>query len=148
MAENEADNRERWVALLDENPIRFVNSIAWAANITVVPDSEYNTIPLVNIGGLWGTICADIVNHIDENAYKLICSFAGDGYVPIQPAQAKLHEFTETEYGAYPILLNMAACDENAGSFIECTSGPMGTEHCPSISDLQAFCGPPPASGL
>ena len=80
---------------------------------------------------------------------RFFCSFAGPGYVPMSLAPvAKLHAHTETEYGKYPVLLNMVHCEENAEAFIECTSGPMGIEHCPSRSDFQAFCGPGITLGL
>ena len=136
-------NDERWRALLDANPVHFANSIDWAKNITVVPPQDIDTIPIVNIGGLWGTICADGIETIDDNAYMFFCSLAGPGYVPILPPAAKSHDHTENEYGKYPVLLNLVQCEEDAGSFNECSSGPMGIEYCASKSDLQAFCGPP-----
>ena len=136
---DQKSQRDRWAALLDSNPVQFAQSITWATNITVVPESEQNTIPIVNIGGLVGTICAD---DIDDYTYRFLCSLAGPGYVPLKNQGTKLHEHTETEYGKYPVLLNMIRCEENAGSFIECSSGPMGIESCPSRNDLQAFCGP------
>ena len=64
---NIINHDERWAALLDANPVHFVKSISWAQNITIVPESELNTIPIVNIGGLLGTICAD---SIDEYTYR------------------------------------------------------------------------------
>ena len=142
---NQASNQERWNALLDANPVHFAQSITWAENIILVPEPEQNTIPIVNIGGLWGTICAD---GIDEYTYRFLCSLAGPGYVPLKNAGAKLHEHTETEFGQYPVLLNMMQCEENAESFRECTSGSMGFENCPSGNDLQAFCGPDQTLGL
>ena len=139
IAMDQANNQERWNALLDANPVHFATNITWAENITVVPEAELNTIPIVQVGGLWGTICAD---GIDEYTYRFLCSLAGPGYVPLKNVGAKLHERTETEFGKYPVLLNSIRCEENAESFLECTSDPMGFENCPSENDLQAFCGP------
>ena len=139
LASNEASHQTRWTALLNNNPIKFASNITWAQNITAVPESELNTIPIVNIGGLWGTICADSVN---EYAYRVFCSFAGIGYVPINAPGAKHHEHTQKKYGLYPVLLNNVQCEESSYSFQKCTSGPMGIQHCPSQSDFQAFCGP------
>ena len=145
LASNEANHQKRWTALLDNNPITFASNITWAHNITTIPESELNTIPIVNIGGLWGTICAD---WVDDYAYRFFCSLAGLGYVPIKAAGAKLHEHTQTEYGTYSVLLNNIQCKEYAESFQECTSGPMGIQTCPSQSDFQAFCGPGIILGL
>ena len=142
---DKASTKARWNALLDVNPVHFAQSITWAENITVVPESEQNTIPIVNIGGLRGTICAD---GIDEYTYRFLCSLAGPGYVPLKNAGAKLQEHTKTQYGQYPVLLNMMQCEENAESFLECTSGPMVFANCPSGNDLQAFCGPDQTLGL
>ena len=138
IALDQASYRERWNALLDANPVHFAENITWAENIIVVPEAELNTIPIVQISGLWGTICAD---EIDDYTYRFLCSLAGPGYVPLRNAGAKLHEHTETEFGKYPVLLNMIRCEENAESFLECTSGQMGFENCLSGNDLQAFCG-------
>ena len=145
LVSNEANHQKRWTALLDNNPIQFASNIAWAQNITIVPESELNTIPIVNIGGLWGTICADFV---DDYAYRFFCSLAGLGYIPIKAAGAKLHEHTQAEYGTYPVMLNNVQCEEFAESFQECTSGQMGIQDCPSQSDFQAFCGPGITLGL
>ena len=119
--------------MLDSNPIKFVNDFNWT-----VPGSRpggYDSVPIVEIGGIWGTVCFD---GFDENAAKFFCSMLGwnavNSFEPIS------HMDVEAQYGSYPVLLTNVNCHENAQSVLDCTSGPMGFASCSSGNDVELAC--------
>ena len=139
---NEDENKERFIALLDSNPIKFVNNFTWA-------DDNFTTgghvgVPLVNIGGIWGTVCFD---GFDENAAKFFCEKLH--WADLGDFQPISHDEVEAVYGTYPVLLTNVQCTVNAQSVLNCTSGPMGYASCSSGNDLQLSCVllPPDNSG-
>ena len=130
---NQALNDERWTVFLNSNPVKHVKHAKWADE-----EQEWNTYPLVNIGGLWGTICFD---NIDENFQDLICRKIGrHGVVPFN-TNATSHAEVQAEFGTLPVLLTNVKCIEDSTSFQNCTSGPMGFDHCESGTDLKMACG-------
>ena len=152
----------KWNALLDSNPVQYVEDIMWAKNITNVDETEVRSIPIVKIGGLWGTICDS--QGIDEDTYKFLCKKLTPGgsqfFIPIQDQAKKDHDVTESEYGKYPVLLNSLRCKSNSTDkwqhqvlWTDCTSGPMGYENCYGgmyvpmpLGDLQIYCASEPSS--
>ena len=119
--------------MLDSNPIKLVDDFKWADNITTY--GGHVGVPLVNIGGIWGTVCYD---GFDENAAEFFCGKLhwkdlGD-FEPVS------HDDVEAEYGTHPVLLTNVQCAENAQSVHDCTSGPMGYASCSSGNDLQLAC--------
>lgn len=62
------ESKERWVALLDSDPIHHVTEIDWDGAIFYVGGGDGPVV--VKIGGLWGTVCVD---NFDENAAELFC---------------------------------------------------------------------------
>ena len=119
--------------MLDSNPIKFVNNFTWADNTE--PVGGHVGVPLVEIGGIWGTVCFD---GFDENAAEFFCDklnwYALGNFEPTS------HDDVEAEYGTYPVLLTNVNCTENAQSVHDCTSGPMGFASCSSGNDVQLGC--------
>ena len=94
--------------------------------------------PLVNIGGLWGTVCFDGLN---ENAANFFCEKIYSGFLVGGNIDGSIsHEELET-HGTYPVLLTDVKCNENAQSVEDCTSGPMGYDNCASGNDVLISCG-------
>ena len=137
---NRALNNERWTAFLNSDPVKHVKGAKWADK---QPDS-WNSIPLVIIGGLWGTICFD---NIDKNFQDLLCSKIGPGSRLDYYTNATSHADVQAEFGTLPVLLNNVECiplvlsQLDSTGFQNCTSGPMGFEHCKSGNDLKMACG-------
>ena len=119
--------------MLDSNPIKFVNDFKWADNNTTF--GGHVGVPLVNIGGIWGTVCFD---DFDENGAKFFCEKLG--WNALGDFEPKSHDDVEAEYGTHPVLLTNVQCAENAQSVFDCTSGPMGFASCSSGNDLQLGC--------
>ena len=119
---------------MDSNPVQHVIGIKWGDPWTIYRMGGATGPPLVNIGGLWGTVCYDGFN---ENAANFFCEnlMSGgniDGFIN--------HEELEKN-GTYPVLLTNVQCNENAQSVDDCTSGPMGYENCASGNDVVISCG-------
>ena len=119
--------------MLDSNPIKFVNDFNWT-----IPGSRpggYDSVPIVEIGGIWGTVCFD---GFDQNAAMFFCKklrWNAVGYI-----QSISHAQVEADYGTYPVLLTNVKCNENAQSVLDCTSGPMGFASCSSGNDVHLGC--------
>ena len=125
--------------MLDSNPIHHVNAFTWA-NPGEGPYGGHTGPPLVNIGGIWGTVCFD---GFDQNAAEFFCRNLMTGGHLVEPIS---HSVVETSYGTYPVLLTNVQCIEHAASVADCTSGPMGYASCSSGKDIQLTCilGTPP----
>jgi len=140
MESNQALNNERWTAFLNSDPVKHVKDAKWADK---QPD-PWNSIPLVNIGGLWGTICFD---NIDKNFQDLLCNRLGPGSRLDYYTNSTNHDEVQAEFGTLPVLLNNVKCiplvwsQLNSTGFQNCTSGPMGFQHCESGNDLKMACG-------
>ena len=128
------ENKERFIALLDSNPIHHVNAFKWTnPNDTLL--GGHTGTPLVNIAGIWGTICSD---GFDENAAEFFCRSLGwTGGRADEPVS---HDEVEALYGTYPVLLTNVQCTVNAQSVLDCTSGPMGYASCSSGNDVKLGC--------
>ena len=129
----EEDSKERFVALLDSNPIMHVNDFKYADGIPTV--GGHVGVPLVNIGGVFGTVCFD---GFDDNAAEFFCEKLG--WTDSGDVEPISHDDVEAEYGTYPVLLTNVKCTENATSVLDCTSGPMGYASCSSGNDVQLGC--------
>ena len=114
--------------------MKYVKDVKWADE---QPDSS-NSIPLVNIAGLWGTICFD---NIDKNFQDLLCNRLGPGSRLDYYTNATSHDEVQAEFGTLPVLLNNVKCVADPSSFQNCTSRPMGFQHCESGNDLKMACG-------
>ena len=134
MEANQALTNERWAVFLNSDPVKHVKDAKWADESPFT----WNSIPLVNIGGLWGTVCID---HIDTNFQDLICSKIRPGSRLFYYTNATSHAEVQEEFGTLPVLLTNVQCTEKPISFQNCTSGPMGFEHCQSGNDLKMACG-------
>ena len=130
---NQALNDERWTAFLNSDPVKHVKDAKWADG-----DDAWNSIPLVDIGGLWGTICFD---NLDKNFQDLLCSKIGPGSRLDYYTNATSHTEVQAEFGTLPVLLNNVQCIADSKSFKDCSSGPMGFQHCESRKDLKMACG-------
>ena len=99
-------------------------------------------VPLVYIGGLWGSICFD---GFDGNAADFFCRNLGwlgssrFESIPHKEVSSKLYNITGL---VIPVLLTNVQCNENAASVDDCISGPMGFSNCPSGNDVAIHCGP------
>ena len=131
---NQALNDERWTVFLNSDPVKHVKHAKWA-----VEERQWDTNPLVNIGGLWGTICFD---NIDKNFQDLICREIGHREMVLDfYTKATSHSEVQAEFGTLPVLLTNVKCIADSTSFQNCTSGPMGFEQCESGMDLKMACG-------
>ena len=120
--------------MLDSNPIKFVNDFNWT-NFDGSGIGGHVGVPIVNIGGIWGTVCSD---GFDENAAEFFCrSLRWTGGRAVEPIS---HDEVEALYGTYPVLLTNVQCTVNAQSVLDCTSGPMGYASCSSGNDLKLGC--------
>ena len=129
----EENNKERFIALLDSNPIKHVQDFKFANGNDGI--GGHVGPPLVNIGDIWGTVCFD---GFDENAAEFFCRSIGwSGGRDVEPIS---HAEVEALYGAYPVLLTNVKCTENAQSVLDCTSGPMGYASCSSGNDVELGC--------
>ena len=147
--QNQDNEKKRWVALLDSNPIQHVIDFNWLNLLMTYLYGGATGPPLVNIGGLWGTVCYD---GFDENAANFFCQKLYPGFHVAGSVNGSIsHEELEM-YGTYPVLLTDVQCNENAQSVDDCTSGPMGYDNCASGNDVLISCGvgtpitPPPIS--
>ena len=129
----EEDSKERFTALLDSNPIKHVNDFKWADDAGWTGGQV--GVPLVNIGGVFGTVCFD---GFDDNAAKFFCGMLD--WTDSSDVESISHEDVEAKYGTYPVLLTNVQCTENATSVLDCTSGPMGYASCSSRNDVQLSC--------
>ena len=82
---------------LNFDPVKYVKDVKWADE---QPDS-WNSIPLVNIAGLWGTICFD---NIDKNFQDLLCNRLGPGSRLNYYTNSTNHDDVQAEFGT--LLLN------------------------------------------
>ena len=119
--------------MLDSNPIKHVNAFKWA-NPDEWKAGGHTGPPLVNIGGIWGTVCLD---GFDQNAAEFFCRNLSTSGRFVEPIS---HSAVETRYGTYPVLLTNVQCIANAASVLDCTSGPMGYASCSSGNDVQLSC--------
>ena len=92
-------------------------------------------VPIVEIAGLSGTICGDYPTP-DDDTLNFLCRQMGYqkyGLLSFEPT---------THLSNFPVLLNSKdiQCPNNATSFADCLSGPMGFEHCESKTDLVFGC--------
>ena len=96
----------------------------------------------MTIAGIKGTICAD---NVDQNTLDFLCQKASGVNWASGDAEDPMSHFDD-KLADHPVLLNNVQCIEGATSFDDCTSGPMGFEHCESEQDLQLGCmwGAPP----
>ena len=132
--------KERWTALLDSDPIKYVDEIQWGSPL-LISGADEDGPALVNIGGLWGTICFDGFN---QNAAEFFCK-----KLARQNAKS-FHEISHDEVRSqpslnqkqFPVLLTNVQCNENATTVDDCSSGPMGYSNCPSGKDVAVICGP------
>ena len=120
--------------MLDSNPIKHVNAFKWANKMPEGWTGGHTGPPLVNIGGIWGTVCFD---GFDENAAEFFCRNLVTGGHEVEPIS---HDEVETLHGTYPVLLTNVQCTVNAQSVLDCTSGPMGYASCSSGNDVQLTC--------
>ena len=95
---------------------------------------QYGPI-LVNIGGIWGTVCYD---DFDDATAEFFCERLELPYIDYDVYS---HEDVQEIYGEYPVLLTNVKCAENATTFDDCTSGPMGYAACDSGNDVELSCG-------
>jgi len=95
---------------------------------------QYGPI-LVNIGGIWGTVCYD---DFDDATAEFFCELLELPYIDYAFYS---HEDVQEIYGEYPVLLTNVKCAENATLFDDCTSGPMGYAACNSGNDVELSCG-------
>ena len=139
--ENDEENEERWIALLDSDPIKHVNSFRWANEMPPgwVVDGHRGP-PLVEIGGIWGTDCFD---GFDQNASEFFCrNLMMVSNLTVEDFREPInHDEVQELYGEYPVLLTDVQCAENAQNVDDCTSGPMGYASCSSGNDIQIGCG-------
>ena len=119
---------------LNSDPVKYVKDVKWADE---QPDS-WNSIPLVNIAGLWGTICFD---NIDKNFQDLLCNRLGPGSRLDYYTNSTNHDKVQAEFGTLPVFLNNVKCIADSISFQNCTSRPMGFQYCKSGNDLKMACG-------
>ena len=130
--------KERWIALLNSDPIRYVDEIQWGSPL-LISGADEDGPALVNIGGLWGTICFDGFN---QNAAEFFCK-----KLARQNAKS-FHEISHDEVryppndNQLPVLLTNVQCNENAMTVDDCSSDPMGYSNCPSDKDVAVICGP------
>ena len=133
IATNEALSKERWDAYLNANPIKHVQNIRFE-NSKEQTNGVFG-VAIVEIAGLAGTICGDYPTPDDETLNFLCRQMGYQKYGNLS--------FAPTPHlNDFPILLNSKniQCPENATSFADCTSGPMGFEHCESNTDLVFGC--------
>ena len=90
---------------------------------------------LVNIGGIWGTVCYD---GFDDVTAEFFCD---NLEMPYLFYDYYSHKGVQETYGEYPVLLTNVKCIENATTFHDCTSGPMGYAACNSGNDVELSCG-------
>ena len=136
---NEVISEERWDAYLNADPVKHVQDIMWEnpCEGPFCPVGGHVGVPLVNIAGITGTICAD---DLDMNTRNFLCrQLGGDWAESGGDPEDPFSHFDENLVG-FPVLLNNIQCIEGATSFEDCTSGPMGFEHCDSQQDLQLGC--------
>ena len=92
--------------------------------------------PIVNIGGKWGTVCAD---NFGENAAEFFCRNLMTGGAEISSISHKKVEL-HGEFQEYPVLTDVQ-CQPDAESFRDCTSGHMGfSNNCTSGKDVVLAC--------
>ena len=120
--------------MLDSNPIHHVNAFKWTNPNDDLVGAHTGT-PLVNIAGIWGTVCSD---GFDENAAEFFCRSLG--WTRGRAVEPTSHDEVEARYGTYPVLLTNVRCTVNAQSVLDCTSGPMGYASCSSGDDLTLGC--------
>ena len=137
---NEVKSDERWDAYLNADPVKHVQAIEFENKDDWTVGGHVG-VPLVNIAGIIGTICAD---NVDKYTSGFLCRKLGGDWASAEfeneDPDAPVSHFNETLIG-YPVLLNNVQCIEGATSFEDCTSGPMGFEHCDSQQDLKLGCG-------
>ena len=126
------ESKQRWVALLDSDPIHHVSGIEWGPGTDQRIGGATGPL-LVNIGGIEGTVCVD---NFDEHAATFFCSNLMTGGGEISSISHKSLE----AYGEYPILLTNVQCQANATTVNDCTSGPMGYSNCASGNDTVLTC--------
>ena len=131
--------KERWTALLDSDPIKYVDEIQWGEPLLLGTLADETGPVLVNIGGLWGTICFD---GFDDNAAEFFCKKVARqnalGFEAISHNEVR-YPFRDNQL---PVLLTNVQCNENATTVDDCSSGPMGFSNCPSGNDVAIHCGP------
>ena len=138
---DEEISEERWDAYLNADPVKHVQDIQWVDEDSCALGGCVG-IPLVTIAGITGTICAD---NADENTLDFLCQkLSGVNWATGNTRDPLSH--VDSELAGFPVLLNNLQCIEGATSVEDCTSGPMGFEHCESEQDLQLGCmwGAPP----
>ena len=132
--------KARWTALLDSDPIKYVDEIQWGSPL-IVSGANEDGPALVNIGGLWGTICFDGFNYF---AAKIFCKNLArqntKGFHVINHDEVRSQ--TSLSDNQLPVLLTNVRCNENATTVDDCSSGPMGYSNCPSGKDVAVICGP------
>ena len=127
------------VTLSDLDPVKQVDDIKYHEN----SDNQKKNygVPLVNIAGIWGTICFD---GLDEDTLDFLCRqlHFPDTYwgstVNLYQSVSHLNE----PFNEYPVLLNGMKCIKHASEFDDCTSEPIGYQHCESYQDLLLGCIP------
>ena len=130
---NEEISVERWDAYLNADPVKHVEAIEECVGI-----GGCVVVPLVTIAGITGTICAD---NADQNTLDFLCQKASG----VDSARADMEVWDpvshfDEQFVGFPVMLNNVQCIEGATSFDDCTSGPMGFEHCDSEQDLMLEC--------
>ena len=135
---NEKISEERWDVYLNADPVKHVEDIEWVDENSCV-DGGCLGVPLVTIAGITGTICAD---NTDKNTRDFLCQkLTGIDWADSWTDEQESVSHFDEKFVGYPVMLNNIQCIEGATSFDNCTSGPMGFEHCDSERDLQLGCG-------
>ena len=98
-------------------------------------------VPLVNIDGKWGTICFD---GLDKDTRDFLCRqlYFPDSYWGSSVDRYQSVSHFHQALIEYPVLLNGLKCIKHASEFDDCTSEPMGLQHCESQQDLLLGCTP------
>ena len=137
-AQKDISLNSRWKALSDLNPVKHVEDIQYHEN-SEIQEKNYG-VPLVNIAGIWGTICFD---GLDQDTLDFLCRqlhFPDTYWGSVNLYQSVSH-FNQP-FIEYPVLLNGLKCIKHASEFDDCTSEPMGYQHCESYQDLLLGCIP------
>ena len=120
--------------LFDSDPIQHVSEIKWGEP-TEHRMGGATGPPIVNIGGIWGTVCVD---GFDENAAEFFCRNLMTGGAEISSISHKEVEL-QGQFQEYPVLTDVQ-CQPDAKTVRDCTSGPMGVSNCASGNDVVLTC--------
>ena len=125
------------VTLSELDPVKQVDDIKYHEN----SEKKNYGVPLVNIAGIWGTICFD---GLDQDTLDFLCRqlhFPDTYWGSTVNLYQSVSHFNDP-FNEYPVLLNGLKCIKHASEFDDCTSEQIGYQHCESYQDLLLGCIP------